>query len=116
GTRARSNDRRALRLRAPARHELPRKLRGVERLNATTLISTRPLARRRDRNAQLARPPRRRKSLLRDRLRHRQLQLLRPRASPHVSLAGRVPRFARLVFRVHLSTPLLLLQQQTRQT
>jgi hypothetical protein len=90
---------------------MPRRPR-CERLSSSLAIAVHPLDRRRVRHAQLPGRGVRRQTLTDHRSRHRHLHLLRPGTSLAMTRRGRVPRFARLLFLVHLSTPLLFLQQQ----
>jgi hypothetical protein len=85
----------------------------LERYRTTASIHLHPLDRRRVRHAQLLRHREGRQFLLHYRLRQSHLHLQRPRSSLVMARRSHVPRFARLLFAFHLSTPLLFLQQQT---
>jgi hypothetical protein len=85
----------------------------LECLLAALPIRLHPLDRRRVWHAQLVRYRKSRHPLFHHRAHHRLAHLCRPGSSPPRSFAVLVPRFARLAFCVHLSTPSLLLAQQS---
>jgi hypothetical protein len=84
----------------------------LERFLSALPIRLHPHHRRRVGHAQLARHGKGRQPPIRHRTNHRLAHLGRPRPSPVCSLVVLVPRFARLAFCVHLSTPSLLLALQ----
>jgi hypothetical protein len=89
-----------------------RRLPHFERLVSALPIRLHPHHSRCVRYAQFARHGKSREPLFRHRTHHRLTDLRWPRSSPVSSFTVLVPRFARLAFCLHLSTPSLLYAQQ----
>jgi hypothetical protein len=108
----RRQDRLRTLIRWPLQVRMQRGLAHFERCLATLPVRLHPLRRGRVRHAQLLGHSVRRLASIDHRPHHRHSYILRPRPTSFASPRVLVPRFARLAFCLHLSSPSLLLAQQ----